>query len=62
VGERLSLRHVQRLEEARKAMGSAAHSAKLLLFGQRFDEDVLSAAEQRGDLEIIDLARLYEGE
>jgi hypothetical protein len=43
-------------------MGSAAHSAKLLLFGQRFDEDVLSAAEQRGDLEIIDLARLYEGE
>lgn len=62
VGERLSLRHVRRLEEARKAMGPCAESARLLLFGSHFDAAVLSAGQQRNDLEIIDLARLYEGE
>jgi uncharacterized protein len=62
VGERLTLRHVRRLEEARKAMGPVAQSAKLLLFGHHFEAALLSAGEQRDDLEIVDLARLYEGE
>jgi hypothetical protein len=34
----------------------------LLLFGQHFDTAVLRVAEERDDLEIIDFARLYEGE
>lgn len=62
VGERLSLQHVVRLEEARGALGSVAASARLLLFGQHFDQAVVRAADERDDLEIIDLARLYEGE
>jgi uncharacterized protein len=62
VGERISSRHVQRLEDARSAMGPVAESAKLLLFGQHFDPGVVSAAEQRDDLEIIDLRRLYMGD
>ncbi|MFP4624850.1 MAG: hypothetical protein ACLFRX_11770 [Gemmatimonadota bacterium] len=62
VGHRLSLRHVRRLEEARKALGPVAASARLLLFGQFFEPAVLAAAGARDDLEIIDLARLYEGE
>lgn len=62
VGERLSLRHVRRLEEARASMGPTADSAKLLLFGQHFDANVLAATAQRSDLEVIDLARLYGGE
>ncbi|HEU5208835.1 MAG TPA: ATP-binding protein [Longimicrobiales bacterium] len=62
VGERLSLQHVVRLEEARGALGPVAASARLLLFGQHFDQAVVRAAEDRDDLEIIDLARLYEGE
>jgi uncharacterized protein len=61
-GERLSLRHLSRLEEARKALGQVADSARLLLFGQHFEEAVLRAAEERDDLEIINPARLYEGE
>jgi uncharacterized protein len=62
VGEQLSIRHVRRLEEARTAMGAVAASAKLLLFGQHFDPTVVSVAEDRDDLEIIDLERLYMGE
>jgi len=62
VGERISLRHLLQLEDARVALGQVADSAKLLLFGQHFDTSVLRAAEEREDLEIIDLARIYEGE
>jgi uncharacterized protein len=62
VAERLTLRHVRRLEEARAALGPVAGSARLLLFGQSFDEAVLSAAADRHDLEVIDLERLYEGD
>jgi hypothetical protein len=62
VGERLSMRHVQRLEDARAAMGAVAESAKLLLFGQNFDPAVVTVAEDRDDLEIVDLRRLYGGQ
>lgn len=61
-GERLSLRTLGRLEDAREALGQAASSAKLLLFGHHFEAAVLRAAEERNDLEIIDLERLYTGD
>ncbi|TVP43003.1 MAG: ATP-binding protein [Gemmatimonadales bacterium] len=62
VAERLSLRHLQRLEDARSAMGAVARSARLLLFGQHFDAGLISAADERDDVEIIDLRRLYSGD
>lgn len=61
VGERLTMRHVRRLEEARAAMGNRADGARLLLFGQAFDEATRTAATSRADLEIVDLERLYAG-
>lgn len=60
-GERLAPRHLRRLEEARAAMGTRAGGAKLLLFGQSFDYALRAAAAERADLELVDLARLYEG-
>lgn len=61
VGERFTLRHVRRVEDARTALGDRAEGAKLLLFGASFDEAVQAAAGERQDLEIVDLERLYEG-
>jgi uncharacterized protein len=61
VGERFTLRHVRRLEDARRALGDRAEGAKLLLFGGSFDDDVQISARERADLEIVDLERLYEG-
>ncbi len=61
VGERLSVRHLRRLEEARTALGPKASSARLLLFGQHFEPELVQMARARGDLELIDLVRLYEG-
>jgi hypothetical protein len=51
----------QRLEEARAALGARASGARLLLFGQSFDDAVRSAAAERAELELVDLTRLYEG-
>ena len=62
VGERLTLRHLRRLEEAREAMGMVAGGAKLLLFGQHLEPALLEVAGERDDLEIIDLQRLYGGD
>ncbi len=61
IGERFTLRHVRRLEDARSALGDRAGAAKLLLFGSSFDDAVQASAGERGDLEIVDLRRLYEG-
>jgi uncharacterized protein len=61
VGERMTLRHVRRLEEARAALGPRAGGARLLLFGQSFDDEVRRAAAERRDLEVVDLERLYRG-
>lgn len=60
-GERISLRHVKRLEAARASYGQRAASARLLLFGSSFSDDVRSAAASRHDLVIVDLERLYYG-
>lgn len=62
MGERLGLRHVRRLEEARTALQDRADGAKLLLFGSSFDDAVRASAEERRDLEIIDLERMYRGD
>jgi len=60
-GERITMRHVHRLEVARSAMGARADGARLLLFGQLFDDEVRQAQATRADVEVIDLDRLYAG-
>lgn len=62
VGARFTLRHVRRMEDARRALGHRAERARILLFGSSFDDAVRSSASERDDLEIVDLERLYEGE
>lgn len=61
-GERISGRHLRRLEMARTALGGHAQEAKLLLFGARFAPDLAGLARQRPDVELIDLERLYGGD
>lgn len=61
VGERISQRHLRRLEEVRRAMGARAENARLLLFGMDFTPGVLAAARDRSDVELIDFNRLYGG-
>lgn len=58
-GERITMRHLHRLEQARAALGPRAASARLLLFGRAFDADL--AALGRHDLELVDLERLHGG-
>ena len=60
-GERISERHLRRLEAARTALGRRAREAKLLLFGADFVPKVVAAAAQRVDVELIDLERMYGG-
>ena len=60
-GERVSQRHLVRLEEARAALGARAADATLLLFGVEFTPALISTAANRGDVELIDLDRLYHG-
>ena len=50
-----------RLEEARAALGGRAADATLLLFGVEFTPALISTAANRGDVELIDLDRLYHG-
>lgn len=59
VGQTLTMRHVERLEAARSALGVRASNAKLLLFGSVVDEAVRLAADNRSDVEVVDLPRLY---
>lgn len=59
-GETLTLRHLHRLERARSALGPRASTAKLLLFGVEFHEELRKL--DRHDLELIDLERLYNGQ
>ena len=61
-GERITTRHLQRLEAARAALGDRAADARLLFFGVAFAPAMQSAAEQREDIELIDLDRLYGGD
>lgn len=58
-GERISVHHLRRLEEARTVLGERATDAKLLLFGTEFAPELVAVAGRRGDVELIDLERLY---
>lgn len=60
-GETLGLAHLRRMEKARVALGTRAAHARLLLFGAAFHPDLVSAARGRGDVELVDLERLYTG-
>jgi hypothetical protein len=62
VGETIGLSHLARLDMARDALGSRAATARLLLFGSRFNEALHTAVARRPDVELIDLERMYGGE
>jgi len=59
VARLFTLRELNRLEAARDALGERAAAAKLLIFGSAFDDSVREVAATRGDLELVDLRRLY---
>jgi uncharacterized protein len=60
-GERITERHLYRLEEARRALRGATPETRLLLFGTAFSPEVTGAARRRTDVEVVDLQRLYCG-
>jgi uncharacterized protein len=60
-GEAMTGRHLRHLEEARASLGLRAAGAKLLLFGTEFGAELADVAGSRHDVELVDLARLYEG-
>jgi uncharacterized protein len=53
--------HLHRLELARAALGTRAAGARLLLFAPAFTPDLAAEAARRGDVELVDLDRLYHG-
>jgi uncharacterized protein len=60
-GEAVGVGHLRRLEKARASLGTRAAHAKLLLFAPAFHPDLTTVAQARGDVELIDLDRLYAG-
>lgn len=60
-GETVGLSHLRHLERARAALGPKAVDARLLLFAPGFDAELRRAAAERGDVELVDLERLYGG-
>ena len=60
-GEKITERHLRHLELARTAFGSRAQDAKLFLFGSHFDDVLKVTSEDRADVELVDLERLYFG-
>ncbi len=64
-GSGLALAELRRLERLRARLAPKADTArtKLLLFAlSGFERGLVSAARGRGDVELVDLERLYEGE
>ncbi len=61
-GEKLTRRHLDRLQDARDRLGDRADGARLLLFGSDFDDALETTAQGRDDIELIGLDRLYHGE
>ncbi|MGQ0464053.1 MAG: AAA family ATPase [Sporichthyaceae bacterium] len=55
----LGVEHLERLEHCRALLG---HEARLLLFARAGFDRALSAHGARPDVELVDLARLYEGD
>lgn len=60
-GETMTPAHLHALERARDALGTRARDARLLLVAPAFDRTLRSAAAARGDVELVDLDRLYGG-
>ncbi|MHB1210308.1 MAG: AAA family ATPase [Acidimicrobiales bacterium] len=60
-GEALTTAHLHRLERIRAALGERATGSKLLLFGASIDSPLRHESEGRGDVELINLERLYFG-
>ncbi len=61
-GERIGDGQLRHLERARAALGPTASNARLLLFAPEFSGTLTRIAEQRDDVELIGLERLYNGE
>lgn len=61
VGATLTTGHLTALEQARRALGTRAARARLLLFGRGFDKNLATAAASRHDVELVDYQRLYSG-
>jgi hypothetical protein len=59
VGEVLSTAHLERLEEARGALGARGEGASLLLIGRRFSRGLERLSAERGDVGLVGLERLY---
>lgn len=59
-GPRLDGHAIDRLSAARAALGPRAANAKLLAFGAQITPGVRAKTKPRSDIELIDLARLYE--
>lgn len=60
-GETVGKGHLRRLEQARRALGTRAARARLLLFAPAFTADLQADAARRADLELVGLDRLYHG-
>jgi AAA+ ATPase superfamily predicted ATPase len=61
LGEVMGIGHVERLRRVRELLGRRADAARLLCFsGAGFAAD-LRAAARRGEVELVDLTRLYGG-
>jgi len=60
-GQTAATEHLRALEDARRALGARAASARLLLFAQAFARELQAAVASRSDVELVDLDRLYGG-
>ncbi|MDZ7679646.1 MAG: hypothetical protein U5K29_13980 [Acidimicrobiales bacterium] len=60
-GEDLTFSHLNKLERFRDTLGDRATDATLVLFGTRFAKNLVARTKDRGDVELVDLERLYMG-
>lgn len=60
-GEQVGTGRLTQLEQARAALGPRAAQARLLLFAPEFTTELAAVAKRHGDVELIDLPRLYHG-
>jgi hypothetical protein len=61
-GETVGATRLRHLETARAALGTRAAHARLLLFASAFTDELRATAARRGDTELVDLDRLYQGD
>lgn len=61
-GETVGPLILQRLETSRDALGEQGRNAKLFLFAPAFAPELVREVRGRGDVELVDLERMYGGE